>query len=314
MASEKLFLGIDFGGTAVKLGLIDGSGALAGKSSLVSESLEDAASCSSFAGAIAEFVHENGVSPAELDGVGMAVPGIVADGIGHTPNVNVDWALVLGHLQDAFPGKGIRILNDANAAALGEMWMGAGQGADSVLLVTLGTGVGSGFVVGGNIVAGEHGAAGEVGHLTVVPDGRPCKCGRVGCLEQYASASGVVQTYRECCASGIEAGGRPSFVPEHDSDTLTVYKAALANDPYAKEAFAVMADKLGFALAQVACVIDPAVILLGGGLSAGYEAYLDDLRESFRSYSLDACAQTPIRCASLLGDAGIFGAARYAMQ
>jgi len=313
MASDTLYLGIDYGGTAIKLGLVDAEGNLVQKTSLVSEPLKDDVTCKSFASDVEAFVCGTGANPSDIGGVGLAVPGIVANGIGHTPNVDVDWALVLKYLQSAFSDVSMRILNDANAAALGEMWKGAGKDADSVLLVTLGTGVGSGFVVDGRVVAGGHGAAGEVGHLTVVSGGRPCNCGRAGCVEQYASARGVVQTYRECVDSGLYGQENSEFIPEHDGDAFTVCKAARANDPCAKKAFTVMAEKLGFALAQVACVVDPAVILLGGGLSAGCDVFLDELIEAYKTYSLTACAQTPIRCASLMGDAGMFGAARFAM-
>jgi glucokinase len=289
-------------------------GNLTAKSSISTRALTDKAACRSFAAEIADFVHGSGVYSSELGGVGLAVPGIVAESVGLTPNVNADWPLFIESLQRAFPKVRVRFLNDANAAALGEMWMGAGENAESALLVTLGSGVGSGFVVDGRVVSGGHGAAGEIGHMTVVPGGRPCKCGRAGCVEQYASARGVVQTYREYVASGQYTEGGLGLVPEHDADTLTVFKAARAGDPCARRAFAIMADKLGFALAQVACVIDPAVILLGGGLSSGADVYLDDLKKAFDLYSLQACRGTDIRCASLLGDAGIFGAARYAMD
>ncbi len=314
MQSDKLFLGIDFGGNAVKVGLVDEAGNLSGKGSIPTRVLSDKASCRSFAAEIGDFVHGMGVYSSEVGGVGLAVPGIVADGVGQTPNVEVDWALFIECLQRQFPKLTIKVLNDANAAALGELWMGAGENAASALLVTLGTGVGSGFVVDGRVVSGGHGAAGEVGHMTVVPSGRPCKCGRAGCVEQYASARGVVQTYREWVASGRYGEAALELVPENDSDALTVCKAARAGDPCAIQAFKVMSDRLGFALAQVACVIDPQVILLGGGLSSGADVFLDDLKASFATYSLEACSQTDIRCASLLGDAGIYGAARYAME
>ena len=313
MSLDKLYLGIDYGGNADKLGIVESQGNLRGKSSLQSHDLMDKAACRDFAAKIADFVHGMGVYSSELGGVGLAVPGIVSDGVGQTPNVNVDWPLMVDYLGRALPKKKIRILNDANAAALGELWIGAGEDADSVLLVTMGSGVGSGFVVEGRVVAGGHGAAGEVGHMTVVPGGRPCKCGRAGCVEQYASARGIVQTYREYIASGQYDREFMGMQPKNDQDALTVFEAARAHDPCAMKAFAVMADKLGFALAQVACIIDPAVILLGGGLASGHDVYLDDLRKSFKSYSLAACAETPIRCATLMGDAGIYGAARFAM-
>ena len=317
MDDGKLYLGIDYGGNAVKMGLLDSLGQLSGKSSRPTTSLNlcEKAACRAFAAEIGEFVHGMGLYSSELGGVGLAIPGIIADGAYTTPNVKADWPLVVDSLRKAFPKQGIAVLNDANAAALGELWMGAGANAHSALLVTLGSGLGSGLVVDGRIVTGGHGAAGEVGHMTVVPGGRPCKCGRSGCIERYASARGIVLTFNEAASSGaFDEALFSKHVPLDETDALSVYKAASEGDPRALHAFDVMADKLGFALAQVACVVDPGIILLGGGLTAAASIFLDKLREAYRSYCMAAVVETEIRCATLLGDAGVYGAARYAMQ
>ena len=192
--------------------------------------------------------------------------------------------------------------------------MGAGENARSVLLVTLGSGIGSGLIVEGNVVSGGNGAAGEIGHMTVVPGGRLCKCGRRGCVERYASARGIVQSFLEAGETGdFDSALLSDRVPINDTDALSVFDAARDGDPRAKHALDDMADKLGFALSQAACVVDPDVILLGGGIAGGADLYLDALRSTYRSYCFEACAGTEIRCATLLGDAGVYGAARYAM-
>ena len=316
MTTGNLFLGIDFGGNAVKVGLVDTFGQLTSKSSFPTDVLADKASCRSFAGKIDDFVHEAGVYTSELGGVGLAVPGILtkdADDF-FFPNVKVDWKLFLECLTSTLGCDEVATLNDANAAALGEIWKGAGSNARSALLVTLGSGLGAGIIVDGVVIDGGHGAAGEIGHMTVVPDGRACKCGRNGCLERYASARGIVQTFLEAGSSGKHDKSRfCDLVPTNDTDALTIFKASSLGDPRAFEALSVMADKLGFALAQVSCVIDPDVILLGGGIASGARHYLDDLRNSYRRYCLDACKTTEVRVATLEGDAGIIGAARYAM-
>ena len=316
MDDGKLYLGIDYGGNAVKMGLVDAYGQLSGRASRpTSIDLVDKVSCRAFAASIGDFVHGMGIYSSELGGVGLAIPGIIKGGTYTTPNVKADWPLVLDCLARTFGKPNIATLNDANAAALGELWMGAGSHARSALLVTLGSGLGSGLVVDGHVVTGGNGAAGEIGHMTVVPGGRPCKCGRNGCLERYASARGVVQTFREAAESDkLDETLFSGHEPESDTDALAVFSAAHEGDPRAKLAFSMMADKLGYALAQVACVIDPDIILLGGGMTAGADLYLDNLRAAFRSYALPACADTDIRCATLLGDAGIIGAARFAMQ
>ena len=315
MDDGKLYLGIDYGGNAVKLGLVDIYGQLSGKASIPTKDLLDKVECRAFASEVGDFVHGMGVYSSELGGVGMAIPGIVRGGVHSTPNVKADWPLLLDCISRTFSKRSVAITNDANAAALGELWVGAGHNASSAMLVTIGTGIGSGLVIDGHVVEGRHGAAGEVGHMTVVPDGRTCKCGRKGCVEQYASARGIVRTFREAGASGKYSEDQfSSLEPLGDLDALTVAKAAQEGDPRAIEAYSVMADKLGFALAQVACVTDPAVILLGGGLASGAEIYLDALQAAYQKYALPACSSTEIRCATLLGDAGIIGAARFAMQ
>lgn len=315
MVDNKLYLGIDYGGNAVKVGLIDTSGQLSGKASFPTGNLLDKVDCRAFASRIGEFVHGLGVYSSELGGVGLAVPGILAADRYFVPNVKVDWPLFLKYLKQTFGKSEIATVNDANAAALGEMWMGAGSNAQSALLVTVGSGLGAGLIVEGTVITGGHGAAGEIGHMTVVPGGRPCKCGRKGCLERYASARGLVQTFREAGESGkFDPVTLSSIVPESDTDALSVFKALALDDPRAKEALAVMCDKLGFALAQVACAVDPEVILLGGGIASGAGHFIEALRHAYREYCLDACAGTEIRTANLEGDAGIFGAARFAMM
>ena len=314
MDEGKLYLGIDYGGNAVKMGLVDAFGNLTGRASQQTENLLDKVACRAFAASVAEFVHGLGVYSSELGGAGLAVPGIINNGTYVTPNAKADWPLVLKCLEQALSKSTIAVLNDANAAALGELWMGAGENARSVLFVTLGSGVGSGLILEGQVISGSNGAAGEVGHMTVVPGGRACECGRAGCMERYASARGIVQSFLEAGESGAyDSATFTSYVPVNGTDALAVFKAAREGDPRGLEALAIMADKLGFALAQVACVIDPDVILLGGGIAASADLYLDAVRSAYRSYCLAACANTEIRCATLLGDAGVYGAARYAM-
>ncbi len=314
MADSKLYLGIDYGGNSVKMGLVDCTGQLSGRYSRPTDNLTDKVACRAFAAEAGEFVHGLGIYSSELGGVGLAIPGIASEDSFLTPNVGTNWPLLLECLSRTFAKPAISVLNDANAAALGELWMGAGVNLQSVLLVTVGSAIGSGLVVGGNVVSGGHGAAGEIGHMTVVPDGRLCKCGRKGCLERYASARGIVMTFNEAeQLAHLDADKFTDKVPLHETDALTVFQAAQAGDPRALFAIADAADKLGFALAQAACTIDPAIILIGGGLSQAENMFMGDLRSAYRKYAFKACAQTPIQSATLKGDAGIIGAARFAM-
>ena len=316
MVENKLYLGIDYGGNAVKLGLITPEGVLAGKTSIPTQDLMEKSDCRSFANEIAQFVHGMGVYSSELGGIGLAIPGIFTDDTDQlfVPNVQANWPIFLDYLKQVFGKDEIATVNDANAAALGEMWMGAGDNAQSLLLVTIGSGLGSGLIVDGVVVSGGHGAAGEIGHMTVVPNGRLCKCGRKGCVERYASARGLVQTFTEKTRSKkMDHSKFTDIKPTSETDALSVFKAFELGDPRAEFALSDMADKLGFALAQVSCVADPEIILLGGGVALGADVFIKELRESFKNYALGSCASTPIRTASLESDAGIYGAARFSM-
>ena len=139
-------------------------------------------------------------------------------------------------------------------------------------------------------------------------------CGREGCVERYASARGLVLSFLEASGTCDDAAQFCDIAPKDATDALSVYRAAKQGDPRGQRAFAIMADKLGFALAQMACVVDPDVILLGGGLTAAADLYLDALREAYRAYAFGACKVTEIRLSTLLGNAGVIGSARYAMQ
>ncbi len=143
-----------------------------------------------------------------------------------------------------------------------------------------------------------------------MPGGRPCNCGRKGCVEQYASARGIVTSFREAALRGV--AGCTSIEPKNDSDSLAVFEAYRAGDARAKEAVDNFVDKLGFGLAQAMCVVDAEVILLGGGVAGALDLFLDDLRASYLTYCFATCASTEIRAARLGNDAGIIGAARYA--
>lgn len=310
MDTNARYLGIDLGGTSTKLGIVDGDGAILAQTSFPTTVVQGEAEAVAFVASIVDFVRNAGASTSEVAGVGLAVPGIVREGIPElTVNVDIAWALLFDRLRAAFVTVPIECVNDANAAALGEAWLGAASGARSAMLVTLGTGIGAGIVADGRVVEGN-GGAGEIGHITAVPDGRLCKCGRRGCVEQYASARGIVASFRDASARGVI--GSTDIQPKHDGDALSVFEAYRAGDERAVEAVGVFVDKLAFGLAQAMCVVDAEVILLGGGVAGAAELYLDDLQAAYVNYCFAACSSTKIRTAKLGNDAGIIGAARYA--
>lgn len=214
-------------------------------------------------------------------------------------------------MAEAFPAAAVRFENDANAAALGELWQGSAQGARNMVFVTLGTGVGGGVVVNGQVISGIHGAGGEIGHMCMNPDeDRTCGCGGHGCLEQYSSATGVVSNYRiECAKRGIDP-----IELAGPSDSRAVFQACRDGDEAARAAMETMASYLGRALATIAAIVDPDAFVIGGGASASSDVFLEPLVAHYRSRALKVCADTPIEIASLGNDAGIIGAAYVGLQ
>ena len=197
-------------------------------------------------------------TPEDVIACGLDIPGPVADDgtVGFLPNIKLDPEGLVGAISSVFPRAQIAFVNDANAAALGEMWAGVAHGTSSYVLIALGTGVGAGVVVNGRLVAGAFGAGGEIGHITVNPhETLTCGCGRKGCLEQYASAKGIVRLYLAEC----EARGVTPVKVEHATDTLSVFRALASGDDCAKLAVDQMCEYLAQAMAQVSCVIDPAM-------------------------------------------------------
>ncbi len=199
------------------------------------------------------------------------------------------------------------IENDANAAALGEQWRGAGRGINSMILLTLGTGVGAGIVLDNKIWQGADGMAGEVGHMTLVPDGRRCGCGNTGCLEMYASARGIVQSYRE--ASGT-VGTTASEVTSEQ-----IYQAARNGEPVARRVMKDMGSMLGIGIANLINIFNPHMIVIGGGVKDAWDLFIGATHEEIMKRAFQVPAERTDIVPSLLGDdAGMIGAAAGALQ
>jgi len=200
------------------------------------------------------------------------------------------------------------IENDANAAALGEQWRGAGCGIDSMILLTLGTGVGGGIILNNKIWQGADGMAGEIGHMTLIPDGRPCGCGNTGCLEMYASARGIVQSYRE--ASGITETTQASEVTSE-----MVYRAARNGDSVALQVMKDMGRLLGIGIASLINIFNPQMIVLGGGVKDSWDLFIGATHEEVMRRAFQVPAERTKIVPSLLGDdAGMIGAAAGALR
>lgn len=304
-------LGVDIGGTTVKLGLFTSRGELLEKWEIPTRTEEQGAHIlPDIARTIRGKLLERGIAQEEVEGVGIGIPGPVNGDSTVQGCVNLGWGTVsvpeeMGRLLPAI-GR-VAAGNDANVAALGELRHGGGKGRSNAVMVTLGTGVGGGVVADGRIVAGANGGAGELGHMTVEPGERvPCACGKRGCLEQYASANGIVRLARRMLAES-EA---PSALREMEHFTAKdVCDLAREGEEMAAAIVDRCGEYLGRALSLVACVTDPEVFIIGGGMSRAGGVLIDSITRYYRRYAFHVSAVTPFVLAELGNDAGIYGCA-----
>lgn len=307
-----LVLGIDVGGTAIKAGLFDFSGELVAARSIPTPALVDEEAYSTVTSGLVELLHSRGADVGDVAACGLDIPGPVNEE-GVVPllsNIELDVGGLGAAIRSCLPSARLALVNDANAAALGELWHGSARGERSFVMVTLGTGVG-GVVVDGRLVCGRYGAGGEIGHMTVNPDeSLVCGCGRRGCLEQYASAKGLVRLYGENCA---RLGVDPVSV-EHETDALAVFRALAAGDEAASASVGQMCEYLAIAFSQISCIVDPGAFLIGGGVAGSFPAFAEDLERRFRGKCLGMCEGTRIAQASLGNEAGMYGAAYEALR
>lgn len=299
--------GVDIGGTSVKLGLFRTSGELLDKWEIPTRK-EDGGSqiLPDVAESVKEKLEERGIDTEDVQGIGVGVPGpVTPEGVVRRC-VNVGWGVFnVEETLSGLTGYPVKAGNDANVAALGELWQGAGKGAKNIVMVTLGTGIGSGVIIDGNIVAGATGAGGEIGHLPVNDDETlTCGCGKKGCLEQYASATGVVTLTKRA----LEASDLPSSLRELKEPTAKdLFDAAKEGDTLALEVLEQFGKILGKGLASVACVVNPEVFVIGGGVSKAGKIITDVVEKYFVPYAFHACRETQFKLAELGNDAGIYG-------
>ncbi len=311
----KKCIGVDVGGTTVKLGLFEETGELLKKWEIPTRKEENGAHIlSDVADSIRAVLAEEGIPMADVRGAGMGVPGPVASN-GFVPRcVNLGWGAgyPAQELSSLLDGMQVRCGNDGNVAALGEMWRGGGKGHDSIVMLTLGTGVGAGIVLDGKLVAGRHGTGGEIGHIHVRDDEEEyCNCGSRGCLEQVASATGIVREAKRCLA-GTD---KPSVLrSEEELTSKSVLDAAKAGDELALEVTETVARYLGLVLAQLALTVDPDVFVIGGGVSKAGQFLIDRIAKYYDYYEKLSKERAGIVLATLGNDAGIYGAARLVLE
>lgn len=313
-----MVIGIDLGGMSAKAALLNGE-RLEGKSRVVT-SAENTAEETAIALAhlAMETAEKAGKRMENVQAIGIGAPGVVDSAHGNIVQwSNFHWKDVpLGALVEKYTGKKTFLLNDANAAALGEAKYGAAKQFSDSILVTLGTGVGGGVVIGGKLFEGYRSAGTEIGHMVIRQDGEQCTCGRKGCFERYASASALIRLTREEMAGDRNSAMWKSAPSPEKADGRTVFLALKEGDAAAKRVLDAYIASLGEGVANLINIFRPQAVIFGGGISAEGETLLAPLREYVypRIYVSETYAPLELKCAELGNDAGLFGAAAYAFE
>ncbi len=311
---KKYGFGVDVGGTSVKMGFFETDGKLLDKWEIRTNTNDKGKEIlPDIARAIDNKLAQEGISKNDVEGVGIGVPGPVrTDGVVNIC-VNLGWGVInVAEELSGMTGLKVKVGNDANVAALGEMWQGGAKGSSDVILVTLGTGVGGGIIVDGKIVAGFDGAGGEIGHITVNNDEiEPCNCGQYGCLEQYTSATGIVRMAKRKLAKTADDTKLRSYTRLSAKD---VFDEAKKGDEVALGLVDDLGEILGSALSNMACVVNPEVIVIGGGVSKAGQILIDTIQKHYVETAFHACRNTRFELARLGNDAGIYGSMRMILE
>lgn len=305
----KYCFGVDIGGTTVKIGLFTTEGELLEKWEIKTRTENHGETIlPDVAESLQNKMQEKNIRKSEVDGIGIGIPApVMEDGVVQkTANLGWGYKEVTREMKE-LTGLPVAAGNDANMAALGEMWLGAGKGQKNMIMVTLGTGVGGGIIVNGKPLAGSHGAGGEIGHFCVnEEETETCGCGNTGCLEQYASATGISRLARR----RLERDDSPSSLRGSEISAKAVFDALKEGDAVAKEIVEEFGSYLGHALAAIAVITDPSVIVIGGGVSKAGEILLEYVEKYFHEKAFFANQDTRFVLAQLGNDAGICGAAK----
>lgn len=310
---KKIIFGVDVGGTSVKLGMFGIEGNLLKKWEIPTRKEEKGKYIiSDIANSISDTCIQQQIDKAEIGGVGIGVPGpVTKDGV-VIKCVNLGWDVV--NIKDdltsllqvpVFAG------NDANVAALGEMWKGGGEGYQNIIMVTLGTGVGGGVIIDGKILSGSTGSAGEIGHMHVEDrESRVCNCGNTGCLEQFASATGITFIAKRL----LSETEKDSILRDSDVSAKSVFDGVKSGDSLAIEVAEQFGKYLGKALAVAATITNPEIFVIGGGVSKAGDVLLSYIDKYYNLYAFAGCRNAKFKLATLGNDAGIYGAAKLVIS
>lgn len=319
MAKDKL-IGVDLGGTTIKFAILTAEGEIQQKWSVKTNVLEDGSHIvPDIVDSINHHLDLYQLDKERIIGIGMGTPGTVNRDNGTVSGAfNLNWSAenVQNVKADIEAGTGLPLTidNDANVAGLGEQWRGAGNNAQDVAFITLGTGVGGGLIANGDLIHGVAGAGGEVGHMIVEPNGYLCTCGNHGCLEQYASATGVVHLAHDFAEQYAGKSQLKALVDNGDEVTSKiVFDLAKDGDFLANEVVNKVAYYLGFASANISNILNPSSVVIGGGVSAAGEFLRNRIEENFKQFAFATVrTSTKVKLAELGNDAGVIGAASLA--
>ncbi len=312
---KKYAFGADIGGTTVKLGLFETMGNLIEVWEIPTRTEENGVNIlPDITDAVFKKMEEKNISKLDVEGIGMGVPGPVGSDGTVLKCVNLGWGIFnVEEEMTRLSGFKAKVGNDANVAALGEMWQGGGRGFNDIVMVTLGTGVGGGVIIGGKIINGINGAAGEFGHMTMCEDETDvCGCGKRGCLEQYTSANGVVRVTKRYLAENPDAASTLRSIENFSAKEI--FEEAGKGDKVASHMVEEVGIMLGRGLAAVATVVNPEAFVIGGGMSRAGDILIDAIKKYYTVYAFHASRDTQFKLAELGNSAGIYGAVRLVLE
>lgn len=311
---EKRCFGVDIGGTTVKMGLFTVDGKVTDKWEIPTRKEENGKYIlEDIAKSVKERMQRDTLTLEDIAGLGIGVPGPVKEDGTVLKCANLGWGVfnVADTVRELTGIENVKVGNDANVAALGEMWQGGGKGYNNLVMVTLGTGVGGGVILGGKILTGSNGAGGEIGHIRVNYEEKDvCGCGKTGCLEQYASATGVVRLAKKA----LEKKEKKTTLVADDLSAKAVFDAAKVGDELAMDIVEEFGFYLGMALAHISQVIDPEVFVIGGGVARAGQIIIDEVSKNYEENVMFALKNKAFKMAELGNDAGIYGSARMVLD
>ena len=312
---KRYAFGVDIGGTTVKMGFFETDGNLLDTWEIPTRTEDNGKNIlSDIAQAVEKKLEERNVSKLDVEGIGVGVPGPVGPDGRVLKCVNLGWGIFNVEQElNRLTGFKVKAGNDANVAALGEMWQGGGKGYKNLVMVTLGTGVGGGIIINEHILAGINGAAGEIGHLPMKDnETEACGCGKKGCLEQYASATGIVRMTRNYLQENERT--ESSLRNAGTYTAKDIFDHAKRGDKAALALVDEVGIMLGKALASIACVVNPDVFVIGGGMAKAGDILLEAIQRHYTEYAFHAACETGFKAAELSNEAGIYGGVRLVLE